>query len=178
MKSRQLNELPSDSAAAAGLSYVTDARPGLSRKRRGRGLIFIGLDGKPVRDRESVRRIKALAIPPAWTDVWICPRSNGHLQATGRDSKGRKQYRYHPRWREVRDETKYSRLVSFGDSLPGIRKSVQHDLSLPGLPQEKVLGTVVQLLERALIRVGNEEYARANGSFGLTTLRDRHVKIE
>ena len=174
----QLNELPRDSAAAAGLTYVTDARPGLSRQRRGRGLVFLGLDGKPIRDPEDIRRIRALVIPPAWTEVWICPRPNGHLQATGRDSKGRKQYRYHSRWRQVRDETKYSRLVSFGDSLPDIRKRVQRDLTLPGLPREKVLGTVVQLLEKALIRVGNEEYARANGSFGLTTLRDRHVKID
>ena len=178
MKRSQINELPSDSATAAGLSYVTDARPGLSRQRRGRGMVFIGLDGKPLRDPDSIQRIRALAIPPAWTEVWICPRPNGHLQATGRDSKGRKQYRYHPRWRQVRDETKYSRLVTFGDSLPAIRKRLRQDLSLSGLPREKVLGTVVQLLEKALIRVGNEEYARTNGSFGLTTLRDRHVTIE
>ena len=141
-------------------------------------MVFIGLDGKPLRDPDDVRRIRALAIPPAWTEVWICPRPNGHLQATGRDSKGRKQYRYHPRWRQVRDETKYSRLVTFGDSLPAIRKRLRHDLSLSGLPREKVLGAVVQLLEKALIRVGNEEYARTNGSFGLTTLRDRHVTVE
>jgi DNA topoisomerase I len=139
--------------------------------------MFIGPDGKPIRDAEQRRRIKALAIPPAWTSVWICPRTDGHLQATGRDSKGRKQYRYHPRWREVRDETKYGRLVNFGQSLPSIRKRVERDLASPGLSREKVLAAVVQLLEKALIRVGNEQYARQNGSFGLTTLRGRHVEV-
>jgi DNA topoisomerase-1 len=168
----------SDSAAVAGLRYVTDARPGISRRRAGRGFVFIGLDARPIRDADQLRRIKALAIPPAWTDVWICPNPNGHLQATGRDSKHRKQYRYHSRWNQVRDETKYGRLISFGDSLPAIRRRVRRDLSLTGLPRNRVLGTVVQLLEKALIRVGNERYARDNGSFGLTTLRNRHVSIK
>ena len=177
------NEAPlveqfSDSAAIAGLRYVSDATPGFSRRRTGRGFMFLDLDGKPIRDQDQLRRIKSLVIPPAWTDVWVCPRADGHLQATGRDSKQRKQYRYHPRWREVRDETKYGRLISFGESLPAIRKRVEDDLAMPGLPRERVLGTVVQLLEKALIRVGNEQYARSNGSFGLTTLRNRHVSVE
>ena len=124
-----------------------------------------------------LRRIKALAIPPAWTDVWICPRPDGHVQATGRDARGRKQYRYHPRWRAVRDATKYDRMIAFGEVLPQLRARLEQDMALPGLPREKVLATVVQLLETTLIRVGKLEYARANSSFGLTTLRDRHVKI-
>jgi DNA topoisomerase I len=178
MNEASLSEQFSDSAAIAGLRYVSDAAPGFSRKRAGSGFSFLDLDGKPIRDREQIRRIKSLVIPPAWTDVWICPRPDGHLQATGRDSKNRKQYRYHPRWREVRDETKYSRLISFGESLPTIRSSVEDHLALPGLPRERVLGTVVQLLEKALIRIGNEQYAKSNGSFGLTTLRNRHVSVE
>jgi DNA topoisomerase-1 len=178
MNEASLTEQFSDSAANAGLRYVSDTAPGFSRRRAGLGFVFLGLDGKPIRDEDQLRRIKALMIPPAWTDVWICPRADGHLQATGRDSKNRKQYRYHPRWREVRDETKYSRLVSFGESLPVIRKRVNDDIGLPGLPRDRVLGTVVQLLEKALIRVGNEQYVRSNGSFGLTTLRNRHVSVE
>jgi len=124
-----------------------------------------------------LRRIQGLAIPPAWTDVWICPRPDGHLQATGRDARGRKQYRYHPRWRAVRDTTKYDRMIAFGEALPQLRGHLEQDLALPGLPRAKVLATVVRLLETTLIRVGNLEYARANSSFGLTTLRDRHVNI-
>jgi DNA topoisomerase-1 len=178
MNESSLTEQFSDSAANAGLRYVTDAAPGFSRRRTGRGFVFLDMDGKPIRDEEQLRRIKALVIPPAWTDVWICPRQDGHLQATGRDSKHRKQYRYHSRWREVRDETKYGRLLLFGESLPVIRKRVDEDIALPGLPRERVLGTVVQLLEKALIRVGNEQYARSNGSFGLTTLRNRHVSVK
>jgi DNA topoisomerase-1 len=178
MNKLQVDEQFSDSAAAAGLRYVTDAAPGFLRRRAGRGFVFVDLDGKLIRDQDRLGRIRALAIPPAWTDVWICARPDGHLQATGRDSKRRKQYRYHVRWRHVRDETKYSRLILFGESLPTIRKRIEHDLALPGLPRERVLGAVVQLLERALIRIGNEEYARSNGSFGLTTLRNRHVSIE
>lgn len=139
--------------------------------------MYVGVDGRPVRDLAAVRRIKALAIPPAWTDVWICPIPNGHLQATGRDARGRKQYRYHPRWREVRDETKYGRMIAFGEALPRIRARVGRDLGLPGIPREKVLATVVRLLETTGIRVGNEEYARENHSFGLTTMRDRHVEV-
>jgi DNA topoisomerase-1 len=134
-------------------------------------------DGIPIRDPQELRRIKALGIPPAWTEVWICPTPNGHLQATGRDARGRKQYRYHPRWREVRDQTKYEQMCAFGEALPLIRKQVEHDLACPGLPRAKVLATILRLMEATLIRIGNEEYARANQSFGLTTLRDRHVDI-
>ena len=168
---------PYDSAKAAGLRYVTDTRPGIRRKRAGRGFTYIGLDGTPIRDPQELRRMRALGIPPAWTGVWICPLPHGHLQATGRDAKGRKQYRYHPQWREVRDQTKYGQMCAFGSALPLIRKQVDYDLALPDLPRDKVLATVLRLLETTLIRVGNEAYARANRSFGLTTLRDRHVDI-
>ncbi|HEV3165727.1 MAG TPA: hypothetical protein VGZ22_16990, partial [Isosphaeraceae bacterium] len=133
--------------------------------------------GHLIRDRETLGRIKALAIPPAWRDVWICPSAMGHLQATGRDDKGRKQYRYHPRWRAARDDTKYGRMIAFGQALPRIRKAVARDLKLRGLPRRKVLATVVKLLETSLIRVGNDEYARTNGSYGLTTMHDRHIAI-
>ena len=166
-----------ESARAAGLRYVSDAGRGIRRRRAGKGFSYLGPDGKPIRDSETLHRIKSLAIPPAWTDVWICPLPNGHLQATGRDAKGRKQYRYHPRWREVRDETKYSRMLAFGAALPQIRERIEQDMALPGLPRAKVLATVVRLLETTLIRVGNEEYTKANQSFGLTTMRDKHVKI-
>jgi DNA topoisomerase-1 len=169
---------PVESAQAAGLRYVTDTQPGMRRQRAGRHSRYIGPDGEPIRDPDTLRRIKALAIPPAWTDVWVCPRPNGHVQATGRDAKGRKQYRYHPRWAAVRDETKYGRLIAFGQALPYIRQRAETDLARPGLPREKVLGAVVRLLETTLIRVGNEEYARQNHSFGLTTLRDRHVAVD
>ena len=164
-------------AKAAGLRYVSDASPGIRRKRAGKNFSYIGLDGKPIHDREELKRIRSLGIPPAWTNVWICPRPNGHIQATGRDAKGRKQYRYHPRWREVRDETKYSRMIAFGETLPKIRERVAKDLALPDLPHEKVLAAVVWLLDATALRVGNEEYARENGSFGLTTLRSQHVKV-
>jgi DNA topoisomerase-1 len=168
---------PYESAKVAGLRYVTDTRPGIRRKRAGKGFTYIGIDGTPIRDPQELRRIRALGIPPAWTEVWICPLPHGHLQATGRDAKGRKQYRYHPQWREVRDQTKYEQMCAFGAALPLIRKQVDHDLALPNLPRDKVLATVLRLLETTLIRVGNEEYARANQSFGLTTLRDQHVDI-
>jgi DNA topoisomerase I len=168
---------PVESAKEAGLRYVTDTAPGIRRKRAGKGFTYIGIDGTPIRDPQELRRIKALGIPPAWTEVWICPIVNGHLQATGRDAKGRKQHRYHTRWREVRDQTKYGQMCSFGTALPLIRKQVEHDLALPGLPRAKVLAAVLRLLEITLIRIGNEEYARANESFGLTTLRDQHVDI-
>ncbi len=168
---------PVESAKAAGLRYVSDEMPGIRRKRVGKHFSYIGLDGKPIRDPEELKRIKSLGIPPAYTDVWICPLPNGHIQATGRDAKGRKQYRYHPRWREVRDETKYGRMLAFGAALPKIRERVEQDLKLPGLRREKVLATVVRLLETTLIRVGNYEYARQNKSFGLTTMRDRHVEV-
>ncbi len=164
-------------AEAAGLVYVNDQDSGIKRKRRGAHFIYMAPDGKEIRDEKEIKRINALAIPPAYTEVWICPKKNGHLQATGRDAKGRKQYRYHVRWREVRDETKYSKMVAFGLALPKIRQRVDHDLSLPRMPKEKVLAAVVQLLETTLIRIGNEEYVRQNNSFGLTTLRNRHVDV-
>jgi DNA topoisomerase-1 len=168
---------PEGSARAAGLRYVTDAAPGIARKRRGSGFSFILPDGRPLRQADTLARIRKLAIPPAWERVWICPRDDGHLQATGRDARGRKQYRYHARWREVRDETKYGRMAAFAKALPRIRRRVRHDLALPGLPREKVLATVVRLLETTRMRVGNQEYARENDSFGLTTLRTRQVRV-
>src|SRR5688572_11201116 len=164
-------------ARAASLRYVTDNTPGIIRRRNGRGFVYVSPGGKTIRDAAECKRIKSLVIPPAWTDVWICPLEDGHLQATGRDAKGRKQHRYHSRWREVRDATKYDRMISFAAVLPRIRERVQRDLSLPGLPREKVLATVVRLLEATAIRVGNEEYARKNGSFGLATLKNRHVNV-
>ena len=168
---------PSASAADAGLRYVTDAEPGLRRMRAGKGFRYVDADGKAVRDPERVAWIKGLAIPPAWTDVWICPSPHGHLQATGHDARGRKQYRYHPRWRAQRDELKFGRMLSFGKALPAIRRQVDKGLRRPGLPRERVLAAVVRLLETSLIRVGNPEYARDNRSFGLTTMRDRHAEV-
>jgi DNA topoisomerase I len=168
---------PVESAASAGLRYVTDDRPGIKRRRSGKGFRYVRPDGTPVQDEPTLRRIASLVIPPAWTDVWITTDPWGHLQATGRDAKGRKQYRYHPRWRAVRDETKYERMIAFGETLPSIRARVDHDLRKAGLAREKVLATVVRLLETTLIRVGNEEYARENRSYGLTTLRTRHVDV-
>jgi DNA topoisomerase-1 len=156
---------------------VSDASPGIRRRRSGRGFSYVTADGRTLRDKVTLARIRSLAIPPAYTDVWICPIPNGHLQATGRDARGRKQYRYHPRWREVRDETKFGRMLSFSEALPRLRQRIEQDLAQPGLPREKVLATVVRLLECTGIRVGNEEYARNNRSFGLTTLRDHHVEI-
>lgn len=169
---------PVESAKAAGLRYVNDDKPGITRKRRGRSFSYFGSDGERITDEDTIERIKSLGIPPAWNKVWICPNPKGHIQATGRDLKGRKQYRYHPRWREVRDETKYERMMAFGQALPKIRERVDEDLRKHGFQREKVLATVVKLLETTLIRVGNEEYARTNKSFGLTTMRNRHVKIE
>lgn len=169
---------PVASARAAGLRYVSDEQPGIRRKRAGKSFRYIGVDGKPITDQTELERIKALGIPPAYNDVWICPLSNGHIQATGRDARGRKQYRYHPRWREIRDDSKYNRMMAFAAALPTIRAQVEHDLALPGLPRNKVLATVVRLLESTAIRVGNAEYAKQNKSFGLTTMRDRHVSIE
>jgi DNA topoisomerase-1 len=168
---------PVESAKAASLRYVTDERPGISRRRHGAAFQYIDPSGKVIRDPEELRRIKSLAIPPAWREVWICPIRNGHLQATGRDVKGRKQHRYHPRWREVRDENKYGRILAFAKALPLIRQRADSDLRLPGLPRDKILATVVRLLETSHIRVGNEEYARQNKSFGLATLRNRHVNV-
>ena len=172
---------PADDAPAVarkvGLRYVDDSKPGITRKKTAAGFRYVAPDGKPVRDEDELKRIRALAIPPAWTGVWICPQANGHIQATGRDAKNRKQYRYHAQWRSVRDESKYERMLSFGSALPRIRAKVNEALSLPGLPREKVLATVVVLLQETMIRVGNEEYARTNKSFGLTTLRNRHVEV-
>lgn len=168
---------PVTSAHEAGLRHVSPGEPGISRRRSGKGFAYRGADGALVRDRATLARIRSLALPPAWRDVWICARPDGHLQATGRDAKGRTQYRYHPRWREVRDETKYNRMLRFGALLPRVRREVDAHLALPGLPREKVLATVVRLLEATLIRVGNDEYARENHSFGLTTLQNRHVQI-
>ena len=168
---------PAASARAAGLRYVDDSRPGLRRRRSGKTFVVLDAQGRRVRDLETLRRVRHLAIPPAWTEVWICPSPDGHLQATGRDARRRKQYRYHPRWRAVRDETKYARLLGFARALPALRARVDDDLGRPGLPREKVLATVVRLLETTFIRVGNEEYARHNKSFGLTTLRDDHVDV-
>lgn len=168
---------PAEIAKSAGLRYVSDTGPGFMRKRVGKNFSYIGLDGKPIHDQEVLQRIRSLGIPPAWNNVWICPKPNGHIQATGRDAKGRKQYRYHPHWREVRDETKYNRMIAFGEALPTMRARISHDLKLPGLHREKVLAAVVLLLDTTAIRVGNEEYAKENGSFGLTTLRNRHVDI-
>jgi DNA topoisomerase-1 len=167
-----------ESASAAQLRYVRDDSPGIRRFKTGRGFGYRDPMGAPVTDKATKTRIRALVIPPAWTDVWICSQPNGHLQATGRDARRRKQYRYHPRWRQVRDETKYERLVPFAYALPKMRKRVEEHLALRGLPREKVLAMIVRLLETTFIRVGNEEYARANGSYGLTTLRNHHVRID
>jgi DNA topoisomerase-1 len=168
---------PAASAEAAGLRYAHDDRPGITRKRAGKGFTYIAPNGERITDRAERARINALAIPPAWTDVWICPDPRGHIQATGRDAKSRKQYRYHPKWREVRDETKYNRMMAFGQALPCIRERTEQDLRRHGLPREKVLATVIRLLETTLIRVGNEEYAKTNDSFGLTTMHDEHVDV-
>ena len=172
------NADPPAAAKAAGLRYVHDDRPGIRRAPAKDGFDYIDAKGQKVEDEATLKRIKSLVIPPAWQDVWICPQANGHLQATGRDARGRKQYRYHPKWRTVRDEVKYERMINFGKALPQIRKEVDRGLGLPGLPREKVLATIVYLLEATMIRIGNDEYARENKSYGLTTLRNRHVKID
>src|SRR5580700_4519288 len=166
-----------EAAKAAGLRYSLDSVPGLARRRVGKGFSYVAPGGRRVRDAATLKRIRSLAIPPAWRDVWISIHPSVHLQATGRDAKGRKQYRYHPRWRATRDETKFHRMLAFAAALPRLRARVERDLRRPGLPRERVLATVVRLLETTLIRIGNEEYAHANGSYGLTTLRDRHVAV-
>ena len=168
---------PVAAARAGGLRYVTDGIAGIRRRRAGKGFTYVDAEGARVDDAETLARIRALAIPPAWSDVWICAYHNGHLQAVGRDSRGRKQYRYHSRWREVRDEAKFDRLVDFARALPAIRRRVGHDLSADGLPKEKVVATVVRLLDTLWVRIGNPEYARENESFGLATMRDEHVRI-
>jgi DNA topoisomerase-1 len=169
---------PPDEARASGLRYVSDTDPGIRRRRSGTGFAYRMPDGSPVRDKEALARIRKLAIPPAYTDVWICLNPRGHLQASGRDQRGRKQYRYHARWKEARAETKYNRMLAFGRALPRIRKRVDADLAERGLTRTKVLAAIVRLLEATLIRIGNDEYAKANKSFGLTTLRKRHVDVE
>jgi len=169
---------PSASAAAAGLRYVNDGRTSGIRRLGSTRVRYVDQHGRAVTSRQVLDRIKALAVPPAWTSVWICPDPLGHLQATGRDARGRKQYRYHARWRQVRDDVKYGRLLEFAAALPALRDRVAADLRRNGLPREKVLATVVALLEKTLIRVGNEEYARANRSYGLTTMRDGHATVK
>jgi DNA topoisomerase I len=168
---------PSAGAAEAGLRFSRDTEPGIGRRRSGRGFRYVDPDGKPIRDGETLARIRALAIPPAWSEVWICPSSRGHLQAVGRDARGRKQSRYHAAWRRRRSERKFGRMAAFGRALPRIRRRVAADLARPGLSKDKVLATVVRLLETTALRIGNDAYAQANGSFGLTTLRDRHVTV-
>jgi DNA topoisomerase-1 len=174
---RRTDAEPVASAALAGLRYVSDAQPGIRRRHVSRGVSYIGPDGSVIRRAAEIKRIQALAVPPAWTDVWICPDPRGHIQATGRDAKRRKQYRYHHQWRATRDETKFDRMQAFAAALPILRRRTNADLSRPGLPRNKVIAAIVQLLEKSLIRIGNEEYARQNGSFGLTTLRNRHVRV-
>jgi DNA topoisomerase I len=169
---------PKDAAETAGLRYVSDVRPGIHRKKAGKAFTYIRAEGSRLTEPHVLKRIKALAIPPAWTDVWICPFVDGHIQATGRDAKGRKQYRYHARFREVRESVKYGHVVAFAAVLPSIRKTVNEHMGLRGLPREKVLATVVHLLESTLIRVGNDDYAKQNNSYGLTTLKNRHVAVD
>jgi DNA topoisomerase-1 len=168
---------PVGEAKSAGLHYVSDARPGIRRERFRGKFRYVKPDGSTIRDESERNRIGHLAIPPAYEDVWISPDPLGHIQATGRDARGRKQYRYHERWRVVRDAAKYDRLLDFAEVLPAVRKALEHDLARTGMPKEKVLAGVVTLLETTLIRVGNEEYARSNQSFGLTTLRNRHARV-
>jgi DNA topoisomerase-1 len=164
-------------AEHAGLTFCSDAHPGLSRVGTAQSVAYRDERGKPIKDEKTLARIAALAIPPAWTDVWICPRADGHIQAIGRDAKGRKQYRYHPDWRATKEQAKYERMIAFGRALPQLRRRVEADLAKRGLPREKVLAAVVRLLEITLIRVGNDEYAKTNKSFGLTTLRKKHVTL-
>jgi DNA topoisomerase-1 len=166
---------PREEARAAGLRYVSDDRPGITRHRSGRGFSYRTASGETIRDRQEIARINAIVIPPAWTEVWICPNPRGHILATGRDARNRKQYRYHPEWRALRDATKFDRMVAFSRALPAIRTRLTDDLALRGLPREKVLAAVVSLIDHTLIRVGNDEYARENGSFGATTLQDEHA---
>jgi DNA topoisomerase-1 len=169
---------PLVAAQVAGLHYVSDRMPGIRRLRGGAGFVYRDPDGRTIRDPEELYRIKSLGVPPAWTDVWICPDPDGHIQAVGYDARGRKQYRYHTRWRAVRDETKFEHMLTFGLALPRIRRRVAADLGRPGMPREKVLAAVVRLMERTLGRVGNPEYAKQNETFGLTTLRRDHVRLQ
>lgn len=177
MPDSALLEVSKVEARAAGLRYVSDQIPGIRRAGTAPDFYYLDTDGKRIQDAYILKRIAQLVLPPAWTDVWISPVANAHLQATGRDGRGRKQYRYHTQWRALREQTKFARMLAFGAALPLIRQQVDHDLTRPGLPREKLLATVVRLLEITLIRVGNEEYVKANHSYGLTTLRNRHVDI-
>lgn len=165
-------------AKAAGLLYVSDSSPGWTRKVRGKNFFYVDADGRRCADPETLARIKAMVLPPAWQNVWICASADGHLQATGTDAKGRKQYRYHTGWNQLRSHTKYYRLPQFAEALPLIRARVEHDLKLPGFPYEKVLALAVSIMEQTNIRVGNDAYRKLYGSFGLTTLQDKHVRIE
>jgi DNA topoisomerase I len=167
-----------EAARDAGLRYVTDDRPGITRRRAGTGFSYRDQFGDRINERAEIERIRSIAIPPAWTSVWICPNPRGHIQATGRDVRGRKQYRYHPEWRAVRDASKFDRVLAFGRALPAIRARLEEDLRLPGAPRERVLATVVSMIDQTLMRVGNEEYARANNSYGATTLRNDHVEVD
>jgi DNA topoisomerase-1 len=169
---------PPEVAKEAGLRYVSDLTPGIRRMRKGKKFGYIDPSGKTITDEKILKRIRSLVIPPAWKDVWICPSLNGHIQATGRDDRNRKQYRYHAKWRAIRDETKYDKISLFGLVLPCIRERISIDLQLPGLSREKVLAAVIRILDTTHMRVGNEEYARDNHSYGLTTLRDKHIAIE
>jgi DNA topoisomerase-1 len=166
-----------EAAAEAGLRYVTDDKPGITRRRQGKGFSYRNAEGRPLRDAETLQRIRSLAIPPAWTEVWICPDPDGHIQATARDARGRKQYRYHPAYRDARDHSKFRHMLEFSEVLPLLRDRIEHDLRAPDHSRRQLLATVVRLLDRTLIRVGNDEYARENKSFGLTTLRRRHVRV-
>jgi len=167
-----------EAVAAVGLRYVCSDKPGITRKRRGKGFAYFGPDGTQVKDRATIDRIQSLVIPPAWTDVWICPTPNGYLQAVGWDAKKRKQYIYHARYRETQNLRKFDHILEFGARLPRIRRAVRRDLQLPGMPKERVLALVVRLLDDTCIRVGNDEYVKQNGSFGITTLRNRHAKVK
>lgn len=176
-KNSALIEANKLAAQRAGLAYVSDSDPGIRRVKISSGFAYVGKNGKRIADAKTLARIKSLVIPPAWTEVWICADPDGHIQAIGRDARGRKQYRYHPRWREARDDTKYHKLIDFARALPKIRKTVHRHLAKHGLPREKVLAAVVSIMEKTLIRVGNEEYANQNNSYGLTTLHDKHAKL-
>lgn len=178
MATSQLDEQAVHEAEGAGLVYTTTMAPGITRKKSGNGFAYYDTDGRLIRDRRTKERINSLVIPPAWTEVWICPDPNGHIQATGRDTRNRKQYIYHPRWRQVRDESKFHALWDFGKQLPKLRQQVQEDLSQRGLPREKVIAAVIDLLDRTFMRIGNRSYIRENDSYGLSTLMNDHVKIK
>lgn len=173
-----LQQDPELAAKVAGLRYVTDTMPGITRHKRGAGFVYFDTDGKVLKTEAQLKRIRSLVIPPAWQDVWICPFENGHLQATGKDSKGRKQYRYHADWNRIRNETKFTKMILFAEKLPLIRDRLKKDLSLSGMVREKVLACIVQIMEQTMIRIGNDEYAEENNSFGLTTIQNKHAQVQ